>query len=204
MKLRTMLTVVVVLLAMGSTVVMGQAIEASATRDVYATVTPGLTVVPGPSGSVDIGSVGGVGTLTGTVEFNVHANVQEVDFYVVATCLYKGDDPFSEYIIPVAGPGCTVDPALGNAVQPADNDLIWTSETLISANAIDDGTVTVSNTANLLFNSMLASQSEQQEFESGQNNRFSQNVDVIVTWEQIQPELPVGVYSGFVKLVGVL
>jgi hypothetical protein len=37
-------------------------------------------------------------------------------------------------------------------------------------------------------------------FESAQNNHFSQQVDLHVTWDQDDPEKPMGEYSGCVAL----
>jgi hypothetical protein len=41
-------------------------------------------------------------------------------------------------------------------------------------------------------------------FGSGQNNHFSQNVTVTPTWNQTNPELPTGEYSGLVTLTAVI
>ena len=38
-------------------------------------------------------------------------------------------------------------------------------------------------------------------FESSQNNHFSQDVFVTVTWIQIDPEQPTGEYSGRVRII---
>ena len=43
-------------------------------------------------------------------------------------------------------------------------------------------------------------QTETLSFESAQNNHFSQQVDLVVTWTQDDPEKPMGEYSGKVKM----
>ena len=213
LKLRTMLTVVVVLLAMGSTVVMGQTFPGnpanppsgagSAETEVFTDVTAGI-LITGDTDRLDLGTdFAGTGIVTGVIPFEVHANVQEVTFYVLATALYKGDDPTSEYGIPVSGDGCDVDPEEGNATD-GDNHLLWDPAAPMTANnTANDGTVIIGGGVNY-GNGFLAVYSEQKEFESGQNNRFSQGVDVTVEWTNAEEELPVGMYSGFVKLVGIV
>jgi hypothetical protein len=45
---------------------------------------------------------------------------------------------------------------------------------------------------------------ETKAYESSQNNHFSQNVNVVVTWNQDDPEKPMGEYSGCVRLTALV
>jgi hypothetical protein len=147
--------------------------------DVVANVAVGVATP-----NVDIGEVA-YGKFPAQVVFRVDANVESVKLTVVATDLYKGDDPASIFVIPVctdAGEGALVQPTNANAMAGHGNLLAWTG-------------------GDTTLNGMNAVQSETVEFESGQNGHFSQDVMVTVKYNQIDPELPKGEYSGFVKLV---
>ena len=169
---------------------------------VYAKVNPNLTITPNEVAPVELTVQGD--DIAGTVNFMVHANVQEVSFSVEATCLYKADDPTSPHIIPIAGTGALVQPAVGNAKAPADNDLDWIGDVTVAVGN-GDGTVTITSpNIGLGIHGMTSNTTEVQVFESGQSNRFSQNVAVTCEWEQIELELPTGQYSGFVRLIGTL
>ena len=135
--------------------------------------------------NVDLGQVQ-IGAFPGQVIFRIDANVEQVDISVMASDLFKGDVPTSLFRIPVktgaSGDGAMVEPALGNATVGHGNLLAWLS-----------GVVTV--------NGFEGVGSEAWTFESGQNGHFSQDVTVSLEYDQIDPELPKGEYSGWVKLI---
>lgn len=141
---------------------------------------------------VDIGQVAS-GKFCAPIVYRVDANLEQVCFYVIATDLYKGDDPNSPYLIPV----CTdtaVDLTIpqGNEKNTitggGDNKLAW----LLPRNP------------DFELNGFSAAQTETSCWESSQGGHFSQPVTVVVCWDQEDPELPTGEYSGWVKLVAML
>jgi len=149
--------------------------------DVVANIAVGV-VTP----NVDIGQVAS-GQFPATVIFRIDANMESVLITIIATDLYKGDDPESEWIIPVAtgsGVGATVQPTNANPMQGHSDVLVWESEAML--------------------NGMAAQQSETWAFESCQNGHFSQDVAVTIPYIQADPELPKGEYSGFVRIIAEL
>lgn len=161
-----------------------------------------IDIIPGQT-SLDLGSIGS-GLLAGEIRFSVHTNVAKVEFQVVSTCLYKGSTSLSLHAIPVAGQGVVVQPELGNAIAPADNDLNWVQ---IPVGTVIPNANTYILTTNIsggidYGNAMKAAESEVAVFESGQNNHFSQEVRLSIQWDQMNPSLRIGEYGGFVKLRG--
>ena len=164
----------------GAPIVSGEA-TAHVWVDVVANIAVGV-VTP----NVDIGQVAS-GQFPATVIFRIDANMESVLITVVATDLYKGDDPESEWIIPVvtgSGVGATVQPTNANPMQGHSNVLIWQGQAMI--------------------NGMNARQSETWAFESSQAGHFSQDVAVTIPYNQADPELPKGEYSGFVRIIAEL
>lgn len=135
--------------------------------------------------NVNLGQVQ-IGVFPGQIIFRVDANVEQVAMCVQASNLYKGDVASSIYLIPVktglATDGALVQPALGNAIAGHGNLLAWLA-----------GVVQVNG-----FNGVA---SECWTFESSQGGHFSQDVTVNLEYDQIDPELPKGEYSGWVKLI---
>ena len=135
--------------------------------------------------SVDMGQVQ-TGIVEGQIIYCVHANVECIEFSVMATHLFKARDPFSAYRIPVktgaVGDGALVQPQLGNAVMGHGNLLAWLP-------------------GDCFVNAFPGVASEAWCFESAQAGRFSQDVVVGVRYSQDDPGLPKGEYSGWVKLV---
>lgn len=133
---------------------------------------------------VDAGQIA-FGEFPAEIIFRIDANVESVKLQVIATDLFKGDVPTSEFKIPVknttSGDGAVVQPAFGNPMDGHSSTLAWLNSTTL--------------------NGMTGWESEMVPFESGQRGHFSQEVAVTVTYDQIDPELPTGEYSGFVKLV---
>ncbi|MBN1786864.1 MAG: hypothetical protein JW806_00550 [Sedimentisphaerales bacterium] len=177
---RKMLAIVAIMMmvtSVASADLSGEA-EAHVFVDVVANVSVGVL-----TSNVDLGQIQ-TGSFPANLVFRVDANVEQVKFTVIATDLYKGDDPASLFTIPVAGDGAVVQPTNANPIQGGTNLLVWLA---------GDGS--------LQLNGMSATQSETKAYESGQNQHFSQDVDVTVEYDQIDPELPRGEYSGWVKLV---
>jgi hypothetical protein len=147
--------------------------------DVVANIAVGVVTA-----NVDLGEIQ-TGPFPGEIIFRIDANVEEVEIGVIASNLYKGDANDSDFSIPVSGDGANVQPDMGNAVEGHGNLLAWL-----------DG-----NGTTVLLNGMEALESETWDFESGQNGHFSQDVTVSLEYNQPDPELPQGEYSGWVKLV---
>ena len=162
-------------------------LSGDAEAHVWVDVLPNIAVgIANPE--VDIGSVQ-MGEFEAVITFRIDANTQEVNIMIIATDLYKGDVPTSAYKIPVLrglDTGAVVEPALGNATGGHANFLEWLTGHAAYANG------------------MTASESETADFTSGQNGHFSQDVVVKITYDQIDPELPQGEYSGFVKMVATI
>ena len=166
-------------------------LSGEAEAHVWVDVLPNIAVgIPNPN--VDIGEIQ-MGEFEALITFRIDANVESVNIMIIATDLYKGDVPTSLWKIPVQrdsseeGPaGALVEPAEANAMGGHSNLLEW----LVGQTIYPNG--------------MSASETETVAFESGQNGHFSQDVDVTIAYDQIDPELPTGEYSGFVKLVATI
>lgn len=148
--------------------------EDDATAEMNVTVDPNITVDDNPG---DVQMSVQTGDVSGAFVFQVDANMQYVDIQVGASHLYKADDPLSEVapILVNEGAGVFVDPTSGEGANLAFN-----------SSAYD-------------INGFPAVLTQTGTFESSQNGHFSQPVDVIVTWNQDDPEKPQGDYSGFVQ-----
>lgn len=143
--------------------------------DVVANVAVGVQTAV-----VDLGDVQ-TGLFAGEVIFRVDANQQTLDLQAAVTNLYKGDSSTAEAMIPIAtAPGVQVKPENGNEILAGDNILAYTNATTI--------------------NGLAGLETEIGTFESGQSGHFSQNVYVTFAWNQIDPELPMGEYSGWCAL----
>ena len=128
------------------------------------------------------------------VPFRIDANSQTVQITICISNFYKGDDPKSLHFITVdKGTQVRVTPASGNETGDGNNRLPISGTCTISA----------------LGKSFPGLQTDPGKFESGQRGAFSQDVIVEPTWirDAVSPtdaerelELPVGEYSGFVRL----
>ncbi|MBL7048480.1 MAG: hypothetical protein ISR96_02990 [Nitrospira sp.] len=157
-----------------------------ATAHVFAVVNPNVTMSTNTP-IVDAGSIQ-TGDFTATINFGVHANKEAVTLFVEASPLFKGDDPLNSEVLPIPlnfSEGVVIDPANANPMAGADN----IADYLGAGANIGDFPTAVT---------------EAIEFESSQNNRFSQDVLVIVTYNQDDPEKPMGEYSGAVRLTALL
>ena len=174
-----MLMLLSITTAQGAAPILDGEAEAHVWVDVVANLAVGVL-----SSNVDVGEIA-TGVFPAEIRFRVDANVEQVKFAVIASDLYKGDSPLSPYKIPVktgdSADGALVQPDDGNAMAGHSNVLAWLNSTLL--------------------HDMTAWESEQVEFESGQGGHFSQDVTVTVEYDQGDPELPTGEYSGWVKLV---
>ena len=94
---------------------------------VEAQVVPNIAV-SGPVDYQNIGQVaaGDAGKIIALIPFRVHANTEAVRLQICATDLYKGNDPTSQYIIPLCQdltPEVITTEA--EAIGQADNTLPW-------------------------------------------------------------------------------
>ena len=122
------------------------------------------------------------------VRFLVSANAQEVELQVACTDLYQAGDPTSAHRIPVAGPGVRITCEHGHAVAGGDALLQWQQ----------------SPPAGLLPAGWTGAVTEAATFTAAPAAVFSQNIAVEVTWNTTDPDLPLGEYQGYVKLIGLL
>jgi hypothetical protein len=150
---------------------------------VFVDVDPNIAIMPlGPV--IDMGSIQ-TGVFTGTIPFRIDANTEQVRIWTAATLLWKGDvhGPLSE--IPPIGfernSGVEIYAETGSPVGGADNRAEF-----IGSYPIGD---------------YPGYQTERIVFESSQNGHFSQRVDMVVHWDQTDPEKPMGEYSGKVKML---
>jgi len=157
--------------------------DAGASAHVVVTVDPNVGV-SAIAPIIDAGTIQ-TGDFTATIEFRVDANLQFVTFYAVASPLFKADDPMGIEVSPIPlnlTEGVIIDADNGNPVMAGSNIAAF-----LSGSTEDiDGYPGVPT--------------EQIKFESSQNNHFSQNIRLTVTWNQDDPEKPTGEYSGKVKL----
>ncbi|MFH1689092.1 MAG: hypothetical protein ABIE42_02505 [Candidatus Eisenbacteria bacterium] len=148
---------------------------------VFVRVLPTMVVEPGAS-FFDMGRVG-VGEIRGYMPFVVDSNVQTVAFMASASLLFKGADAVDPEVPPIdllADAGVSFSIADGGPTGGHDNIAAFTD--LCDVNGFP------------------GLETEWVEFESSQNNRFSQGVIMEVTWIQDDPEKPRGEYTGFVEL----
>jgi hypothetical protein len=162
-------------------------LSGQATAHVRVLVNPnvGITAV---NTTIDAGTIQ-TGNFTASIDFKVDANLQEVSFQVDASPLYKGDDPTSTIVLPIPlnlSAGALIQPANGNATGGHSN-----------VAAFSGGTGPI-------IQGFPTSATEVVQFSSSQNNHFSQNVNVKVVWNQGDPELPTGEYSGIVQVTALL
>ena len=162
----------------------------SIAKHVYVNVDPNVTV--GTLGSDHHTTAGGLGVQTGefdiVVPFRIDANKEQVAIQVEVTPLWKGNDPHGTEVEPIElcdRDAVEIDPENANPIQGAD--------------AFPDpvfGGQEIYGSPSQRFEAIV--------FESSQAGHFSQDVDVTLCWDQRDPELPTGEYSGWVKLTAML
>jgi hypothetical protein len=151
---------------------------------VYVDVDPNVTLMP-LFASVDLGSIQ-TGEITGQIPFRIDANTQKVRIWCAASKLYKGDDPDTVHVPPIPfvfGSGIEIYPESASPAGGEDNHVEYTGQPHPPIDGFP-GFVTQSVV-----------------FESAQNNHFSQRVDMVVHWNQADPEKPMGEYSGAVQML---
>jgi hypothetical protein len=136
---------------------------------------------------VDLGSVQ-TGPVAGQITFRVDANVQVVNLQIAVSNLYKDDVPDSAWQIPVnlhAGVAVVNSDKIREQPSGSDNVLPFKGGTAVGP--YKTGLVT-----------------ESLPFSAGQNGHFSEDVVVQCTWNQPDPELPRGEYSGMVVFTAMI
>ena len=179
-KLLTVLSMVALLSIVGVASYADTSGDAEAT--VYVKVDPNVSV----GANTPIVSAGTVqtGDFSATIEFRIDANMQFVNIYVEASQLYKGDDPTEPTVPPIPlnlSEGVTIAPTDANPVDGGSNVATYVGP----GSPVGDYPTELTETIT---------------FESSQNNHFSQDVLVTVTWNQDDPEKPTGQYSGKVRM----
>lgn len=153
-----------------------------------------VLVIVNPNVKVDIPvNPGPVNHQTGdvsvTLTFRVDANQQMVSLFVEASDLWKGDDPTNPSgVAPIplqTNKPAVIQPQYGNPINQGTNEASWLG-------------------AGAAIGNFLTQLSQTIKFESSQNNHFSQDVSVKVTWNQNDPEKPQGQYGGRVRLTALL
>jgi len=194
MRAKNLLAILIAVVCV-SNLAFGQIIanpEDSADQEIEVHVNPAIAVV---ATGAQVPDAVATGVFDVIAHFTVHANTEAVSMHVMASNLYKGDSAASIYQIPVVGAGAKLGIGLslngtgnvGNEVGGGgDNFLAWVGGL---------------GTDNL--NGMDAMTSEIGLFESGDNGTFSHPISVTVTYDQDDYELPVGWYSGWIRLVAV-
>jgi len=160
--------------------------EDSTTMEVFVEVAANMTVAPGAA-FTDLASIQ-VGPIFGYIPFRVDANTQTCMFRGAASHLYKGDDPTNSEVapIPISEPeGISFVCPNANPTNGEDNNASYVANFTVMG----------------IFPGL---QCDWIEFESSQNNHFSQDIVMEVTWLQNDPEKPMGEYSGYVEFEGMI
>lgn len=155
---------------------------ASAACDVFVEVGANVAVMA-MAASLDLGSIQ-TGVFSGTIPFRVDANTERLKIWAATTRLFKGDDPDTVHVAPIKlAYQSTVDiyPHNANPVGGEDNHARYR------------GLYQIDDFPGYYTESIV--------FESAQNGHFSQQVDMVVWWDQDDPERPMGEYSGKVRLL---
>jgi len=153
----------------------------TATMEVFVEVDANMTVAPGAA-FTDLSSVQ-VGPIFGYIPFRVDANTQTCMFRGAASNLYKGDDPVNPEVPPILvslPEGISFVCPDANPTNGQDNNAAYVAPFTV-------------------MGVFPGHQCEWVEFESSQNNHFSQDIVMEVTWIQSDPEKPMGEYSGYVE-----
>ena len=156
-----------------------------ASSHVFVDVVPNIALTT-MAADIDLGDIQ-LGWFTGTIPFQVHANTEQVDIWAVTSMLYKGDI-FHVNLDSLEVPPIFLAPQTEAGIYPEQASPVGGEDNLAPYRGIEwiDG-----------FRGYFTLPIR---FESAQNNRFSQLVDLVITWNQDDPEKPMGEYSGKVKL----
>lgn len=156
--------------------------EGFAACHVFVNVDANIAIMP-LDAYFDLGSIQ-TGLFTGTIPFRIDANTQKVRIWTAASKLYKGDIFENPEVPPILfeyNSGIEIYAEMATPVGGADNRADF-----IGLHQIDE---------------YPGYETERIVFESAQNNHFSQRVDMVVHWDQSDPEKPIGEYSGRVKML---
>ncbi|HEY3296749.1 MAG TPA: hypothetical protein VGL38_15060 [bacterium] len=179
-----MLARFVTFIAVGLMLITGSAFAdttSAAWGHVYVAVVSNIAVSV-VTANVNLGSIQ-TGIFPGEITFRVDANSEAVNLSAAATALYKGDDPTDPTVTPIPlwlTTGALIEPTDASPLQGGSNVGIY--ETPFN------------------YDGFLGMQTNYIPFESSQMGIFSQDVFVTVAWNQANPEMPTGEYSGFVCL----
>jgi len=156
--------------------------SASGVVKVTCTVAPDLAVTP-VEATVDAGIIR-MGDFSMTCDYQVRANMRDVQFFVEQSPLFKASDPGGKVVAPIpvdTSKGVTLQPVKGVAKSGHGNMLLFTG-----------------NGANV--GGLQTLRTEAATFSSSQANTFSQEVGVTCWWSQADSAKPPGEYSGIVRL----
>jgi hypothetical protein len=156
-------------------------LQSNATAHVWVDVAANVAVTTIDS-QVNLGSVQ-LGSFDANILFRVDANMENVDLWVYATKLYKGDDPTNSDVKPIE-----VNNTGGVVIAPKN------------ANATKGGSNVAAYNGDIELDGFSGYSFAPINFESSQNGHFSQDVNVTVSYIQDDPEKPMGEYSGKVRL----
>lgn len=123
------------------------------------------------------------GEVEGALQFRIDSNSQEIDLSVQASHLYKGGDPNSEYILQLSQNGGAVIHVVGG------NPTQYTGQFNSQVN---------------VYSGFMGYGAEPVRMESGDSGRFSNDLEIDLTWNNDEDALPVGDYIGYVKVIGVV
>jgi len=154
----------------------------SALASVLVTVNPNIAVKTNTA-IVDAGTVQ-TGDFAATLSFRIDANVEAVKMFVEGSSLYKGDDPVNVTVDPIAiklSKPVGITPQFGHRMGGLADEANW------------DG-------AGALIGAYPTTKTETVQFESSQNGHYSQDVLFKITYNQPDPEKPMGQYSGKIRL----
>jgi hypothetical protein len=129
-----------------------------------------------------------MGAFSMTCDYQVRANMRDVQFFVEQSPLFKATDPTGKVVAPIpvdTSKGVTLQPVRGIARSGHGNMLMFTG------NGANVGGVQTLRT-------------EAATFSSSQANTFSQEVGVTCWWSQADSAKPPGEYSGIVRLTALM
>jgi hypothetical protein len=159
----------------------------SAVETVTVTVDPNIGVQP-LAMAVDAGTIQ-TGNFSALLTFRIDANSEQVGMMIEASGLYKGADPTSTMVTPIpvnSSVPVMVMPTYGNAMNNMPNELPWTE------------------TVGDPIQGFPTIQTQTVDFESAENGTYSQNVSYQISYNQDDPEKPIGQYTGKVRLTVML
>jgi hypothetical protein len=163
-------------------------LNGSASSSVYVDVNPNIGVLPGAA-AVSAGTVQ-TGKFNAQLTFRIDANMEQINMFVEASDLYKGDYTASPIVPPILLDRATtakIAAQFGNRVNALPNEAAWGA----AGGGANIGTYPTAKT-------------EEVKYESAQSGHFSQNVVITIGYIQPDPEKPMGNYSGKVRLTAFL